>query len=159
MTTTGVRQTAEERRESVLLAALPEFAAGGLSGTSTEAIARRAGISQPYLFRLYPTKKALFLAAVSRGFQRVGETFTAAADGLSGEPAIEAMGVAYLELLADRDLLLTQLHAYAASDDAEVRTVTRKEFRTLWQLVERITGLPEQRIQQFFATGMMLNVA
>src|SRR3954469_17487960 len=99
MASTGVRQTADERRESVLRAALPEFAAGGLTGTSTEAIARRAGISQPYLFRLYPTKKALFLAAVSRGFQRVGQTFEAAADGQTGDDALLAMGAAYVDLL------------------------------------------------------------
>ena len=62
---------ATERREMVLEAAVAEFAAHGLAGTSTEDVARRAGISQPYLFRLFPTKKALFLALVERCFRRV----------------------------------------------------------------------------------------
>ena len=62
---------AAERRELVLDAAVAEFAVHGLAGTSTEDVARRAGISQPYLFRLFPTKKALFLALVDRCFRRV----------------------------------------------------------------------------------------
>src|SRR6266700_3589556 len=66
MTHTGVRMSAGERRETVLEAAVAEFALRGLAGTSTEDVARRAGISQPYLFRLFPTKKALFLALVER---------------------------------------------------------------------------------------------
>src|ERR1700740_2181426 len=78
MTQTGVRMSAEERREAVLEAALAEFAIRGLAGTSTEDVARRAGISQPYLFRLFPSKKALFLALVERCFERVGGTFVTA---------------------------------------------------------------------------------
>src|ERR1700712_5066391 len=109
------RSTAEERREDVLEAALIEFAAGGLDGTSTDGIARRAGISQPYLFRLYPTKKALFVAAVERTFERCTKTMRTAAEGLSGEEAKEALAAAYLDLLRDKTFLQVQLHAYAAS--------------------------------------------
>ncbi|WP_406530887.1 helix-turn-helix domain-containing protein, partial [Streptomyces sp. I8-5] len=58
------RMSAEERRESVIRAAITEFARGGYSATSTEAIAKRVGVSQPYLFRLFPSKQAMFLAAV-----------------------------------------------------------------------------------------------
>src|ERR1035441_2628817 len=79
------RMPAAQRRELVLEAAVPEFAAHGLAGTSTEVVARRAGISQPYLFRLFPTKKALFVALVDRCFRRVQDTFTTAAADLSGD--------------------------------------------------------------------------
>src|SRR5664279_4448109 len=96
------RSTAEERREDVLKAALIEFAEGGLDGTSTDAIARRAGISPPYLFRLYPTKKALFVAAVERTFERVRAAFRDAAEGLSGMDAKEALADSYLTLLRDQ---------------------------------------------------------
>src|ERR1700684_2508342 len=95
----GVRGSADERREDVLKAAMIEFAKGGLDGTSTDAIARRAGISQPYLFRLYATKRALFVAAVERTFAEVSAVFRAAADGLSGAEAKHAMGQAYDTLL------------------------------------------------------------
>src|SRR6195952_3835023 len=99
------RMSADDRREPVLSAAVVEFASGGLEGTSTDAIARRAGISQPYLFRLYSTKKALFVAAVERTFRRCVEPFRGAAEGLTGEVAKEAMGAAYTQLLSDRTFL------------------------------------------------------
>src|SRR5437867_4725479 len=106
MTRTGVRMSAGERRETVLEAAVVEFAIRGLAGTSTEDVARRAGISQPYLFRLFPTKKALFLALVERCFRRVEDTFTAAAGDLTGDEAMTAMADSYTRLLDDRTLLL-----------------------------------------------------
>jgi AcrR family transcriptional regulator len=158
-TTTRQRMPAAERRELVLEAAVAEFAAHGLAGTSTEEVARRAGISQPYLFRLFPTKKALFLALVERCYRRVEETFTAAAGDRTGAEALEAMGEAYERLLEDRTLLLLQMQAYAACDDPEIRAATRTGYKHLWELVERITGLPYQAVVEFFAMGMLMNVA
>ena len=143
----------------VLEAALAEFAARGLDGTSTEGVARRAGISQPYLFRLFPTKKALFLELVERCFRRVEEVFTAAAGDQAGEDAMSAMGDAYARLLADRTLLLLQLQAYAACADPEIQAVTRAGFKRLWMLVQRLTGLPYEQVVEFFAMGMLMNVA
>jgi AcrR family transcriptional regulator len=150
---------AAERRELVLEAAFAEFAAGGLAGTSTEEVARRAGISQPYLFRLFPTKRALFLALVQRCFDRLEETFTTAAAALDGQDALMAMGDAYELLLDDRLLLQLQMQAYAACADPEVRATTRAGFKHLWELVERLTGLPFQDVVDFFAVGMLMNVA
>src|SRR5512132_2075429 len=92
------RKTADQRREDVLDAALSVFAAHGLSGASTDEIARRAGISQPYLFRLFRTKKELFIASVERCFAETRETFEQAAEGKSGEGALKGMGQAYGEL-------------------------------------------------------------
>ena len=151
--------SASERREQVLNAALAEFAARGLAGTSTEDVARRAGISQPYLFRLFPTKKGLFLALVQRCFERIAEVFTTAAGDHSGEDALMAMGDAYHQLLADRTLLLLQMHAYAACDDPDIRAATRAGFKELWLLVERLSGVSYERIVSFFAVGMLMNVA
>src|SRR5580704_769140 len=125
MTETKQRMPAAERRELVLNAAVAEFAMHGLAGTSTEDVARQAGISQPYLFRLFPTKKALFLALVERCFRRVSDTFAAAAEGLDGEEALMEMADSYTRLLDDRTLLLLQMQAYAACDDEEIRTATR----------------------------------
>ena len=137
-----------------------EFASGGLVGTSTDAIARRAGISQPYLFRLFPNKKALFLAAVQRTFDQVVQVFRDAAEGATAEQAKQAMGEAYSVLLADNHTFLQmQLQAYAASvDDAEVRELTRRAFGRLWSTVVSISGMSEEMAQAFFAHGMLLNV-
>ena len=159
MTETKQRMPAAERRELVLDAAVAEFGVHGLAGTSTEDVARRAGISQPYLFRLFPTKKALFLALVDRCYRRVADTFIEAAGDRTGEEALEAMGDAYERLLDDRILLLLQMQAYAACEDPEIRAATRAGFKRLWELVERLTGLPFQTVVDFFAVGMLMNVA
>ena len=156
---TGGRLSAEERRETVLRAALVEFARGGLEGTSTEKIAHRAGISQPYLFRLFPTKKALFVASVSLCFNRVITAFEQAAEGLEGEDAKVAMAEAYGQLIADRSLLMHQLQSYACCDDPDIRTATREGFGRLWAAVERLGGGTDDEIRQFFAYGMLWNVA
>src|SRR5277367_7128539 len=94
------RKTKEERREEILDAALVEFAERGLAGASTEDIARRAGISQPYVFRLFGTKKELFRAVTARCFRETLEMFQRAAEGLRGSEALESMGQAYVDQLA-----------------------------------------------------------
>ena len=114
----------------MLAAALVAFAQGGLHGTSTEDIARGAGISQPYLFRLFGTKKKLFVATVERCMADTLELFRAAAGDRRGEEALEAMGQAYAAMVTgDRTRLLAQLQAYAACDDPEVREAVRSRLR------------------------------
>lgn len=154
----GTRLTAEERREEVVLAAMEEFARGGLDGTPTEAIARRVGISQPYLFRLFGTKKDLFIAAVEGCFDRTLAAFAAGAEGRSGMDALHGMGHAYAGLLRDRTVLLLQLHAYVACEDPDVRTVVRAGFKRLTQFVGEASGGSAEDVRRFFETGMLMNV-
>jgi AcrR family transcriptional regulator len=150
--------SAEERREAILEAARDEFAATGFHGTSTETIAERAGISQPYLFRLFGTKKELFIASVRRCFRETLETFQRAAEGKRGQEALDAMGEAYLELLADRSRLLLQMQAYAACDDADVRAAVQQGFGDIYSWCERVSGRLPAELTAFFAHGMLLNV-
>jgi AcrR family transcriptional regulator len=153
------RKTAGERREAVLDAALGEFAERGLHGASTEAIAAAAGISQPYVFRLFGTKKELFKAVVARCFRETLETFQRAAEGKRGVEALEAMGMAYVEtLLPDRYRLRAQMQAYASCDDPEICEVVRAGYGDLYTYVERVSGLDRATVSRFFATGMLLNV-
>ena len=144
----------------MLVAAMQEFASGGLDGTSTDAIARRAGISQPYLFRLFPTKKALFLAAVQRTFHQTDQLFRDAAESLAGEQAKQAMGEAYsAQLAGSSPYLQMQLQAYATSVvDREVRDLTRRAFARLWSTVVEVSGAGDEQVQAFFAHGMLMNV-
>jgi AcrR family transcriptional regulator len=159
MVVATTRLTAAERREDILDAALVAFAAAGYEGTSTEDIAREAGISQPYLFRLFGTKKELFLATVTRCFRETLETFQRAAEGLRGEEALHAMGTAYMGLmLNDRTRLRAQLQAYAACDDPDVCEVVANGYGDLVTYVERVSGLPPDQVAGFFAKGMLLNV-
>jgi AcrR family transcriptional regulator len=151
------RKTADERREAILEAALTEFADRGFEGASTDAIARAAGISQPYVFRLFGTKKELFLAAVGRCFDSTYETFRAVSEGKSGEDALDAMGEAYADLIADQRRLRGQMQAYAACGDPDVREAVQRGFRRLVELVES-KGVPQEKVTEFFARGMLINV-
>src|SRR5437773_4305117 len=116
------RKTAEERREQILEAALAEFAARGLEGGSTESIARSVGISQPYVFRLFGTKKQLFIATIERCMRGTLDMFHTASAGLKVEDALHAIGEAYVErLTSDPTYLHSQMQAYAASGDPDIR--------------------------------------
>jgi len=153
------RMSADQRREEILETAVADFAIAGLHGTSTEAIAQRAGISQPYLFRLFGTKKGLFIACIGRCFERTEGAFRAAAEADESGNPLEAMGKAYVELLADRELLLSQMQTYAACGDDEIRGVVRNRWGELYRTVESLSGAPAEEVRAFFATGMLLNVA
>jgi len=152
------RKSAGERRDDILDAALEEFAERGLHGASTEAIAKRAGISQPYVFRLFGSKKDLFKASTARCLRETLETFQRAAEGKRGQEALDAMGEAYKEMIVDSTRLRAQMQAYAACDDPDIREVVRNGYGDIVSYVERVSGLPEEEVTQFFAVGMLMNV-
>jgi AcrR family transcriptional regulator len=161
------RVPAAERREELITAAVHEFAHGGLHGTAVERIARRVGVAQPYVFSLFANKRELFLAALERSFERVADTLRrAAADFREGrapagcEDALEAMGRAYKELLlSDRDYLMLQHQSYAACDDEVVRARVRHRYAELVELAGELSGAEPERLDDFFRSGMALNVA
>jgi AcrR family transcriptional regulator len=146
-----------ERRSQVLGIAAEEFASGGLHGASVELIARRAGITQPYVFGLFGTKKALFLQLVVAAFDRMTEGMRDAAGAETGLDALTRMGAQYNEMLADRTSLLLQLQGFAACGDPEVRDAVRASFGRMWQTVGATTGLDPVTIKAFLAFGMLLN--
>jgi AcrR family transcriptional regulator len=153
------RQTADERRTAVLAAAISEFARSGYAGTSTEAIAARAGISQPYLFRLFGTKKDLFVATFNLVGDRIINELTRVSEDLEGEEAQAAMGAAYLELMQDPDLLQVQLHGFAAAPaDPDIARCCRHTFEVLQQVFFDRTHGSDEDLQKFFAMGMLISV-
>ena len=165
-TTPRQRVPAAERRAALVEAAVHEFARGGLHGTPVDRIARRVGVAQPYVFSLFANKRELFIAAVERGFERVAEAFTAAAEeydpaiALPDTDVMTAMGKAYVQLLeSDRDCLMLQHHAYAACDDELIRERVRACYARLVAHVEQLSGADTERLDDFFRYGMWLNVA
>ena len=155
--------TADERRDAIIAAATEEFATGGMVGASVDAIARRVGVSQPYVFQLFGTKKELFLATVRNCYERVVWTFEdAAVRWTPGDQTcnskLGAMGLAYKRMLADRTLLMLQLQSYAACSDPDVRAVVRQGWADLYSSVQRISGASREEIHQFFGEGMLLNL-
>jgi AcrR family transcriptional regulator len=158
-TATSERLTAPERREQILEAAVIVFAERGYEGASTDVIARMAGISQPYLFRLFGTKRELIMATVKRCFEDTESLFRNAARGHMGEEALAAIGEAYIEEIRRSPLKLrAQLQSYSACDDPAIRAVVAEGFGELVRLAEGLTGLDSARLSTFFAQGMLLNV-
>ncbi|MFC5851309.1 TetR/AcrR family transcriptional regulator [Streptomyces chlorus] len=159
-----VRMSAAERRESIVRAASAEFARGGYHGTSTEAIARRVGVSQPYLFRLFPGKKAIFLAAAERCVEDTIRMFTEASEGLEGEEALHAMANAYTRTIAERpELLMMQMQMYLAvaaaeqEGDQEFGATVRAGWLRLWDTVHLALGADVNETTTFMAYGMLVN--
>jgi AcrR family transcriptional regulator len=153
------RQSADARREALVRIAHKHFAQGGLHGTAVSAITDEAGITQPYAFRLFRTKRELFLAACTHNVDRVVATFRAAADGLPQDERMGAMGEAYLELLQDREVLLMQLQSQAACADPEVRAHVRAGYERVRETVRELAGASDEELMGFMATGMFLNLA
>lgn len=158
MVAVNTRRSAEERRHEIVEIAIRHFARNGYNGTSTDQVAREAGISQPYLFRLFGTKRELFLACYREMQARIHATFTTAARGVPQDLRARAMGKAYQQLLGDRDTLLFQMQSYAACSDPEIQAHVRAGYRDLVNEVARITGGGAAELWGFFSNGMLLNV-
>jgi AcrR family transcriptional regulator len=155
---TTTRQTAEERREAVLVAAASEFSRRGFHGASTDVIAKAAGISQPYLFRLFGTKKELYLATAREVTETLYSVFERASRGKTGREAAMAMGEAYNEVLSDPYRLQMQLKCWSSCDDPDVRELARSMWRELVDLVEQRTGGTQAEVAGFFSKGVLLAI-
>ena len=155
------RMSAGDRRELVLAAATRAFSRGGYAGTSTDAVAREAGVSQPYVVRIFGTKLALFLEVLERSCDRIGETFEAVLAEAPFDPDNDddwsRLGLAYTELLRDRDLLMVMMHGFSGGDVDEIARCSRDGMARIFATV-RSTGCSDDRARDFIAQGMLLNV-
>ena len=158
MSTTIPRQTADERREAVLEAAAREFSRKGLHGASTDAIAKDAGISQPYLFRLFGTKKELYLATTARRWRRPTRSSSEPRAARAARRRCTRWARRTPGLIEDRERLQLMLQCFAGCEDPDVREGVRRVWRDLVELVERVSGEPPEVVSAFFAKGMLLNV-
>jgi AcrR family transcriptional regulator len=158
-----IRRTADERREEVLAAAIIEFAAHGLYGASTEVIAERAGISQPYVLRLFKTKKALFLAAVEHVTGQIMRSWSTALEGVDDsvppQLRLQMLGERYAGFVGEVNALRLVLQSFSSAEDPEVRALSHQCLKMMHAWVAEKTGAEPVAIQQFFAYGMMLTVA
>lgn len=152
------RMTAGERGEQVLTAAVSAFAETGYTATRTDEIARRAGVSQPYVIRLFGSKQRLFLAAVEQVCDRIEAIFTEAAVTEDPDGPLHAMSHAYDRFLSERTLLQLLLHAFAAAADPEIGPLVRDRYGRIFQLIRELTGAPVADIRRFLSTGMLLTV-
>ena len=152
---TRVRLTAKERGDEVLQAAVRAFAASGYEGTKTDEIARLAGVSQPYVIRLFGTKQQLFLAAVEHVCERIEQIFREAADE---RPDLANLGDNYHRLLAEPEVLLVLLHGFSASGDQVIGDCVRARFGRIYTLIRDLTGATPQQTREFLSAGMLMTV-
>ena len=155
---TRQRLSADERREQVLDAAMHEFGLGGYDSVSVSAIAERAGVSQPYVFRLFGTKKDLYVACIRERTRVIREAFRTAAEA-SPEDPLDAMAAAYLALLADDPVALrAQLQAWSSASDPVIGEAARSSYLSIWRDVHDLTGIGPDQVRDFMAQGMLLTV-
>ena len=152
-----IRKTAEERRGQILDAAVTEFAAHGLRGGSVEDMAERVGVSQPYVYRLFGTKKDLFLAAAGHVRGRVLDTFGEGAKA-EQDDALETMGQSYNLEFFRREEMMLLLQGFAASEDPEIKEAMVSGFAEIWRFVQGAAGTDDEETWNFMAAGMMLTV-
>lgn len=152
------RIPAGERREQILDAAIAVFGELGYAGATTDRVARAAGISQPYVVRLFGTKEALFIETLRHTLDRLLTTFRAAlaADG-DGTSAEYRLGEAYLHLVEDRGVLLTLLHGYLMGSDPVIGPVARDGFLQVFRMLRDEARFTPDQIHRFLADGMLIN--
>ncbi|MEP7016813.1 MAG: TetR/AcrR family transcriptional regulator [Actinomycetota bacterium] len=149
------RMTADERREQILQAALIVFADGGYAGTTTDQVAHEAGVTQPYVVRLFGGKQRLFAEAYSRASRRVVAALAAVGPGPDAQ---KEMGEAYIGLLADRNLLRLLMHGFAAGSEPEIGKLARWTLSEAFRLYIERTGEGPDEARVFVAHGMLINV-
>jgi AcrR family transcriptional regulator len=152
-TVTRTRLTAEERQEQLIAAAVTAFSQNGYAGTTTDQVARLAGVSQPYVIRLFRTKQELFIAGVQHAGDRIEAKWREAAER---SPTLESLGDAYGELLAQPELITMLLHGFAAAGDPAIGDPVRACFGRLYEVVRELTGATAAEARDFFAVGMLL---
>ncbi|GAB7003673.1 TetR family transcriptional regulator [Nocardioides sp. AN3] len=161
MSTMNVRMPAAERRELILEAATRAFAASGYAGTSTDTVAKEAGVSQPYVVRMFGTKLDLFLAVFGRACERIDAAFRSVLDERPFDPQSDEdkqrMGAAYTGLLDDTDFLHVLMHGFTASSVPEIGVQARAGMATIFATLLE-TGWSAEDVRDFIAKGMLLNV-
>ncbi|QFZ18594.1 TetR/AcrR family transcriptional regulator [Saccharothrix syringae] len=155
--------SAEERRDTVLRTALGAFAAKGYRGTTTADVAKSAGISQGYVYRLFTDKETLFLRVVEHCFARIRESLAdgaARAASDSPEAVLDAMGEAYARLIGEEDtLLLVQMHAQAAAvSEPSAREAVQHGYARMVEYVRQVSGGNDDQVRDFFAKGALCHL-
>jgi AcrR family transcriptional regulator len=159
--TQRTRLSSSRRRDQILDAAFAEFAAHGYHAAATADIARRVGISQPYIYALFPDKKALFLACHERAMQRLRNLLFEAADPMaSASNAFARIERAFTHMYtSDPTLLMFQLQAHAAANDPDIRAVVRQRFMDMVDEGVRATGATREQVLEQLARGLLSSVA
>jgi AcrR family transcriptional regulator len=157
----SILSTADARRPLVTAAAMRRFARGGYHGTTVAAVAEEAKISSAYVFKLFPGKEALFVAALESCFDAIVDALAEGADAASDQqPAtvLDAMGDAYAGLIADRTLLMLQVHAQSVADVPQVGDALRAGIRRVTEFAQTRSRADDEAVQRFIAYGQLCHL-
>lgn len=153
--------TAEERRPLVIAAAVTAFARTGYRGTTVADVAAEAGISSAYVFKLFPSKEQLFVGALDACYDRVLEALARGGEQAAMQTPdgiLDAMGGAYAELIADRDLLMLQVHAQSAGEVPEIGAALRRGYARITEFASSRSGATDAAVQRFIAFGQLCHL-
>lgn len=153
--------TAEERRPLVIAAAITAFARTGYRGTTVADVAAEARISSAYVFKLFPSKEQLFVGALDACYDRVLDAITRGGEQATvqtPEGILDAMGGAYAELIADRDLLMLQVHAQSAVEVPEIGAALRRGYARITEVASSRSGATDAAVQRFIAFGQLCHL-
>lgn len=148
----------EDRRELILAAATSVFGDYGYFGATTDQVAKAAGVSQPYVVRMFGTKEKLFLEVIGRALETLLAAFRAAlADSESELPLARRLGIAYVTLVSDRGLLLVLMHAFVLGGDPAIGYAARCGFLDVYRFLREEAGFSAEESHQFLSGGMLVN--
>jgi len=148
---------AEDRRELILTAAMGVFGDYGYVGTTTDQIARAAGVSQPYVVRMFGTKEKLFLEVLHRALAGIFAAFDAVLAEESELPLERRLGLAYFGLLAQHGLLLSLMHSFVLGNEPVIGQAARAGFLEVYNYLRDAAGFSAEQAQEFLAQGMLAN--
>ena len=154
---TKQRMKGDDRRELILEAATIVFGDYGYFGTTTAEVARAAGVSQPYVVRMFGTKQQLFLDVLERALDELMRVFRAALAADSDQPPQRRIGVAYVELASTRGLLLSLMHAFVLGRDPVIGARAREGFMCVYRFLRDEAGFSADETQEFLSGGMLIN--
>jgi TetR/AcrR family transcriptional regulator len=147
----------DDRRELILDAAMEVFGDYGYVGTTTAAVARAAGVSQPYVVRMFGTKQQLFLDVLRRAVDILLASFRSALADDDGTTVGLRLGTAYFELASTRGLLLSLMHAFVLGRDPVIGAAAREGFMCVYRFLRDDAGLAADEVQAFLSSGMLIN--
>ena len=145
------------RREEILETATALFAEQGFSDAVTQALAERLGVGKGTIYRHFPSKRALFLAATDRVMRKLQENVTRNVAGIEdGLERLERGIATFLQFFADHPSfveLLIQERAYFKDRKRptyfEHREVNIQRWKQLYRelmTAGRIREMPVERI-------------
>lgn len=155
------RLPAAERRELILRAASVVFGERGYAGTTTDAVADAAGVSQAYIVRIFGTKEALFSETANHALSHIEAVFRDVArplaPGESDGGVQERLGRAYVGLVADRGILLTVMHLFTLGHHPRFGPLARDGILSVYRILRDEVGLSPEGAEGFLAKGMLIN--